>query len=89
MQAVADSKPHGDECHCTGIQRLSGKETEGRRWAGDEACLLELGGAEVNLVGGVLLLHDLLEGVVGSVRLAVKVALQSRHIMRPSDSSKP
>lgn len=40
-----------------------------------EACLLELGGAEVDLVGGVLLLQHLLEGVVGRVRLAVQVTL--------------
>lgn len=50
------------------------------------ACLLELGGAEVDLIGGVLQLHDLLEGVVGGVRLALQVTLQQQHthILIPS-----
>ena len=40
--------------------------------------LLELAGAEVDLVRGVLVLQDLLERVVGRVRLAAQVALQAR-----------
>ncbi len=53
--------------------------TEQMRWRGG-ACLLELGGAEVDLVGGVLLLQHLLEGVVGGVRLAVQVTLIKVHM---------